>query len=269
MPRSIVSRAVRLIGITVTAASLMATLAPNQAFAASSPTPMSADPRIKQFVYNEFDVYRLDLHARFISSIQFEPGESVESIQVGDSASWQIIRLKRGDVVSVKPLIDNAVTNMTIFTDRRVYTFELRAKRGRANQQNFRVAFTYSNDNVTEFGFGAGSRPRTSNDDYYVAGDAAFRPTEVYDDGQRTFFRFPASGPTPAIFRVNRFGAESLVNSRSAGDQVIVDGLSDQWTVRIGDEELCIANDRAVVAASSAETPGSPGFAPADGGDER
>lgn len=262
------NRSISSLAACLMTASIIVAVAPGWPLAASRPVPMSVDPRIKQFSYNEFDVYRLDLHARFISSIQFEPGEIVESIQVGDSASWQIIRLKRGDVISVKPRIDNAVTNMTVFTDRRVYTFELRARRARANKQNFRVAFTYPEDeDVAEFGPGLSSRrPLFANDDYYVAGKAAFRPTEVYDDGQRTFFRFPASGPMPAIFRVNRLGFESLVNTRRAGDQVIVDGLSDQWTVRIGEEELCIANDRAVVAASALKAAPAAGFAPADEG---
>ena len=101
------------------------------AFAEQRPTPLPADGRIKQFVYNENTVYRLDMHTNFISTVQFGKGEVVESIQVGDSASWQIIRLKRGDVISIKPLNVDAITNMTVYTNRRVYSFELRAHRGR------------------------------------------------------------------------------------------------------------------------------------------
>ena len=79
-------------------------LVPTLSFAEQAPVPLPADNRIKQLVYNENTVYRLDMHTNFISTVQFGKNEIVESIQVGDSASWQIIRLKRGDVISIKPL---------------------------------------------------------------------------------------------------------------------------------------------------------------------
>ena len=208
------------------------------------PTALPADGRIKRFVYNEHTVYRLDTHTNFISTVQFGSGETVESIQVGDSASWQIVRLKRGDVISIKPLNSDAVTNMTVYTDRRVYTFELRAKRGRAgahSHQNYRTTFAYPTPVVNEFA-GAGRAHR--NHDYHVAGEAEFAPIEVYDDGRQTYFLFPPGTERPALFSVGRFGKESIVNVRSVGDRLIADGVHRQWTVRLDGEGVCIASGR-------------------------
>lgn len=228
---------------------LAAGLAPAPpALADTRPVSLPVDPRIRQFVYDENTVYRLDVHMRFITSVQFAPGEIVESIQIGDSASWQILRLDRGDVVSVKPLIEQAHTNMTVMTDRRVYTFELRALRPTAKAAlNFRVGFTYPADDLMEFSGGAGGGGRAGSlfHNYLVAGDAPFQPVEVFDDTRQTTFRFAPNTPRPAIFKVDETGAESIVNLRQAGDRVIVDGVSDRWTVRIGDEALCIASARA------------------------
>ncbi len=97
------------------------------AFADQIPKPLPDDARIKEFIYEEENVYVLNLHLKTITSIQFGPEEKIESVLVGDSASWEIIRLKRGNVLSVKPLIGDALTNMTVYSDKRVYTFELRA----------------------------------------------------------------------------------------------------------------------------------------------
>ena len=208
------------------------------------PTALPADGRIKRFVYNEHTVYRLDTHTNFISTVQFGAGETVESIQVGDSASWQIVRLKRGDVISIKPLNADAVTNMTVYTDRRVYTFELRARRGRAgahSHQNYRTTFAYPTPVVNEFA-GAGRAHR--NHDYHVAGEAEFAPIEVYDDGRQTYFLFPPGTERPALFSVGRFGKESIVNVRSVGDRLIADGVHRQWTVRLDGEAVCIASGR-------------------------
>ena len=208
------------------------------------PTALPADGRIKRFVYNEHTVYRLDTHTNFISTVQFAANETVESIQVGDSASWQIVRLKRGDVISIKPLNADAVTNMTVYTDRRVYTFELRARRGRGganSHQNYRTTFAYPTPVVSDF---AGSGRRHRNHDYHVAGDAEFAPIEVYDDGRHTYFLFPPDVERPALFSVGRFGKESIVNVRSVGDRLIADGVHRQWTVRLDGEAVCIASGR-------------------------
>ena len=112
---------------TLAAAALVASM--GAVFAETAPRPYSADPRIRYYTYSEHDVYRLDVYMRFITSIQFASGENIESVKVGDSASWQIVRLNRGDVLSVKPLVQGAYTNMTVYTDRRVYTFELKDRK--------------------------------------------------------------------------------------------------------------------------------------------
>lgn len=215
------------------------------------PVPLPADGRIKQFVYNENTVYRLDMHTNFISTVQFGKGEVVESIQVGDSASWQIIRLKRGDVISIKPLNSDAVTNMTVYTDRRVYSFELRAHRGKAGHRanhNFRTTFKYPTGVVSEYG-GSPASGRNKNFDYYVAGEQVFAPIEVYDNGKQTFFRFPENTPLPGIFRVGKGGREYVVNSRTAGRTIVVDGVDKLWTVRIGEKALCVSNGPIAISA--------------------
>ena len=228
---------------------LILAIGPGTSHADQRPVPLPADGRIKTFVYNEHTVYRLDMHTNFISTVQFGKNEVVESIQVGDSASWQIIRLKRGDVISIKPLNDDAITNMTVYTDRRVYSFELRAHRGRAGHRqnhNFRTTFRYPTDTVSEFGAATGSRG-AKNFDYFVAGEQPFPPIEVSDNGKQTFFRFPENAPLPGVFRVGDKGREFLVNSRTAGSTIIVDGVHKLWTVRIGEDALCVSNGPIVI----------------------
>ena len=232
------------VGATAIGASALglATMVP--AHAEQIPTALPADGRIKRFVYNEHTVYRLDTHTNFISTVQFAANETVESIQVGDSASWQIVRLKRGDVISIKPLNADAVTNMTVYTDRRVYTFELRARRGRGganSHQNYRTTFAYPTPVVSDF---AGNGRRPKNHDYHVAGEAEFAPIEVYDDGRQTYFLFPPDVERPALFSVGRFGKESIVNVRTVGDRMVADGVHDRWTVRLDGEAVCIAQGR-------------------------
>ena len=215
------------------------------AAAETTPRPFPQDSRIRSFTYNEHEVYRLDTFMRFITSIEFEPGESIESVQVGDSESWQIVRLDRGDVLSVKPLIEGAYTNMTVYTNQRPYTFELRARPGQVGSPNlnYRVSFRYPDVEARQRNAAIKRAERPKDYNYFAAGDAeALKPVQVYDDGQRTIFVFPDNARRPGIFLVGPNGRETIVNARHTENATIVDRVSDRWTIRIGDEEICVAH---------------------------
>ncbi|WP_337144549.1 TrbG/VirB9 family P-type conjugative transfer protein [Mesorhizobium sp. Cs1299R1N3] len=220
------------------------------AMAEQSPVGFASDSRIKRYVYDEHNVYKLGLYLKSVTAIQFDAGEKVESILLGDSASWQVIKLKMGNVVSLKPIIDQALTNMTIYTDQRVYTFELRSvgeikagmKAGAA--QAFRILFTYPDQSRPSDKSLARGGPVDHN--YMVSGHARFRPLAVTDNTLQTTFVLPKGAPRPAIFSVGHQREEKLVNSRTDGDHIIVDGTSDYWVMRIGDETVCVGKTNAV-----------------------
>ena len=215
------------------------------ASAETKPSSFAEDPRIRHFSYDRHEVYRLDTYMRFITSIEFAEGENIESVQVGDSESWQIVRLDRGDILSVKPLIDGAYTNMTVYTDRRPYTFELRAQKAQAGSPNlnYRVSFRYPDEEAEARRAASARASRPRDYAYYAAGEAtSLRPLQVFDDGQRTSFSFPEGTRRPAIFAVDASGREAIVNVQHTGTASVVDRVSERWTVRIGNEEICVAH---------------------------
>lgn len=229
--------------LALTLLALLASAGP--VLAETQPRPFPKDSRIRSFTYDEHEVYRLDTYMRFITSIEFAPGENIESVQVGDSESWQIVRLDRGDVLSVKPLIEGAYTNMTVYTDLRPYTFELRARQGQVGSPNlnYRVSFRYPEEEARQRRAAIERAERPKDYDYYAAGNAPeITPLQVYDDGKRTIFVFPENARRPGIFLVGPDGRESIVNVRHDEDASIVDRVSDRWTIRIGDEEICVAH---------------------------
>lgn len=226
---------------------LMASL--NAVQAEQSPKAAASDRRIKRYVYDENNVYKLDLYLKSITAIQFAQGEIIESILIGDSASWEVIKLKVGNVMSVKPIIDQALTNMTVYTDRRIYTFELRTvgeiKAGMqaGARQAFRTSFVYPDEIKTPREGAVSSFP--INHEYAVSGDARFRPIAVTDNTLQTTFILPRGAPRPAIFMIGQNREEKLLNSRTDGDRIVVDGISDLWVMRIGDDTVCVAKARA------------------------
>jgi len=223
--------------------------------AEQAPVGFKSDVRIKRYVYDENNVYKLNLYLKSVTALQFADGENVESILIGDSASWEVVKLKMGNVISLKPIINDALTNMTIYTDKRVYTFELisageiKAGMNAGADQAFRTVFTYPEE------FTAVDKSLVKggpvNQNYMVSGQAPFRPLGVHDNTVQTTFLLPKGAPRPAVFKVGHDRQEKLVNSRTDGDRIIVDGTSDFWVMRIGDQMVCIGRAGAVQMAEA------------------
>lgn len=214
--------------------------------AEQSPRRIDGDPRVRVFQYHPNEVFRVDAQFRFITTIEFERGEIVEAILGGDSESWQVIRLDRGDTISIKPVLENAATNLIVHTDRRIYTFLLVARSG-GRARNFRLSFAYPDTNpVLAQGFvdltaGSQSTGARLNDRYLAAGDSDFRPIDVWDDGVNTYMRFEQSARRPALFTTDAEGRDSVVNTTQHPNHVLqIHALSDRWTLRIGDRFICV-----------------------------
>ena len=86
---------------------------------------------------------------------------------------------------------------------------------------------------------------------YKIAGDGDFRPVSVYDDGRFTYFTFSETGRQPAIFKADAGGRERTVNWTQEGNMVRVSGVNTYWTLRLGEEALCIYRDTSVIYMSN------------------
>ncbi len=207
-----------------------------------------SDPRIRHIGYAENSVYRLDLGLKSVTAVQFSDDETIESILIGDSASWEVVKLKNGHVISIKAKIPSTQTNMTVYSDRRVYTFELHSLSELASNSTYpaplRTVFTYPAKKAVTRKPGP-AQPEQINSNYMVAGTAEFSPLWVQDNGRQTSFFLPENASRPAIFKVADKNEEQLINSRTVGSRIVVDGVSDYWVLRIGDKTVCVARKAA------------------------
>lgn len=94
--------------------------------ASAEMAPVTTDSRIKTFVFNENEVYKLVLHFGYQSSIEFGIGEEIETISLGDSYSWKLTPVGRR--LFIKSMERDGQTNMTIVTNKRTYQFDLISK---------------------------------------------------------------------------------------------------------------------------------------------
>src|ERR1017187_8360496 len=102
---------------------LAAVIISHAAYAERIPQPMATDQRIRQVAYNASEVYEVTGNYRFTTTIEFESGETVQYLTLGDTIAWQAHPM--GNRVHLKPVEPHAVTNLTVVTDRRTYYFRL------------------------------------------------------------------------------------------------------------------------------------------------
>jgi type IV secretion system protein VirB9 len=220
------------------------------------------DPRIHVVVYDPDAIVRLVGHTGYQMTIEFGDGEKVETVAIGDSMGWQITPNAAANLLFVKPVGISRPTNMTIVTNRRRYTFELNSRSGiKAAPNNIIYTLRFSYPEVVAPANAAGTLPLISkppeewNRAYTYEGAKANLPTEVFDDGNATYFRFGKDTPTPAIFVISADGGESIVNFAVRGPYVIVEQVSEKLVLRQGKAVTYIYNDGFRAATPGANAP--------------
>jgi type IV secretion system protein VirB9 len=238
---------------TLLALAVGAALSTGQALAEAVPRPGPKDSRIQYIPYQRDQVVSLDLSFGTSTMIVFEDDEKIETLAAGDAMGFKIEPNKRGNVLFVKPSERDASANLNVLTSKRHYVFFLRSGFRHPRQQIFAVRFSYPDTFMTQADLEEARKRVTepnlrnldvanANSDYAYKGSPANKPSVVFDDGVKTFFRF--DGNVPAIFIVDPQRNESLVNCRREGPYIVVDRVNYQWTLRNGEEATCVFNQR-------------------------
>ncbi|WP_313953512.1 P-type conjugative transfer protein TrbG [Accumulibacter sp.] len=190
-----------------------------------------------------------------VCDVALQPGEQVNSINLGDTARWTVepaITGSGGGEVQhliIKPLDVGLETSLVVTTNRRTYHLRLRSHRTRYMPQ---VSFTYPEDAMAKWEAIKTREVREHRDrtlpetgeylgnlsfDYEVSGSAAWKPLRVYNDGSKTIIQMPstmAQGEAPTLLVVRKDGGlfsddeTVMVNYRVQGNRYIVDAVFDK-----------------------------------------
>lgn len=221
-----------------------------EVYALKEPRPQGVDSRIHTIMYSPEEVFKFTGHYGYQSSILFEDGEEILTISMGDSIPWQIT--PSGNRIFLKPVQQDAETNMTVLTNKRSYLFELHAQEAESiNDPDliWILKFIYPSQPII--------RPRTEkiekpeekglenfNFNYAIRGSFEISPIQIYDDGEFTYFTFrDKNAEIPAFFLVAPDGTESLINFRTRDDMIIVERVASRFTLRQGKEIVCVYNE--------------------------
>jgi type IV secretion system protein VirB9 len=170
----------------------------------------------------------------------------------------------------LKPTRPELETNLAINTDRRSYLLELHSY---ADTYMAAIVWHYPEDELARLqaqASGLADQQKNAapvvgidalNFGYtiqVVKGAPVWTPVQVFDDGRRTFVRFPSAmvlREAPALF-VLRDSETQLVNYRVKNDTYVIDRLIDAAELRVGQKDQEIV--RIVRMAPAGAAPARP-----------
>lgn len=223
-----------------------------EAYALQVPRPIATDYRIRTVRYSPNEVFKFVGHYGYQSSIEFGDNETIETVSIGDSIAWMVE--PNENRLFIKPVEQDATTNMTVITTEHTYHFELYANETesiRDRNMVFVMRFAYPDDDLAAINVGLSdplpdfeNEPEKFNFQYSLRGSDKISPIRIFDDGQFTYFEFQdKNAEVPAIFHVDAAGEESLVNFRTRGDLIVVERVSPVFTMRRGPYIVCVYNE--------------------------
>jgi type IV secretion system protein VirB9 len=247
----------RVCRVAVIASLVAAACCVVEAQAAQLPRAMPTDPRMRQMPYDANQVYEVTSVYGYTTTIEFAQGERILNTAVGDTIAWQIGKYRNHLVL--KPVEPDAQTNLTVTTSSHVYYFNLSSSK-KASDAVFAIRFVYPGDGNVGDDDGSDAvppsmyvPPRVVNRNYVVSGnERAMGLQRIFDDGQFTYFLTSADRTKPFIYVVDRDGTEALANVRREGPYLVVEQMADRFTLRDGNQVLCVA--RASAARRMKET---------------
>ena len=224
------------------------------AHAQQNATPVNGDTRLVTFEFDEDQTYLILTRPKSVTHIQLRPEERVISLFSGDSAGFTIESSANRNHIVIRPKYEGLTASLTLITTERVYPIMLRSTAQEGGKWYQRVTWNFQNmilEDQPELtvskslgstkvqqdemlsGQSVVSLEKISTN-YQIDGDADFKPTNVFDDGIRTFIRFPEGLQNiPAVFAVFE-GEAKLVNFNIDQKYVVIQGVHPELLLKMG-----------------------------------
>lgn len=245
---------------------LIVLLIPAVAFGEITPRKGDYDPRVRLVDYNPLNVVKLSTFYGVSTHVQFEDGEIIQDVAVGDDQAWKVV--PRGNHLFIKPQATKADTNITVVTDLRTYQFALVVQPRPIKDSKawadpnliFSLAFRYPETEAAKRKAEAeklATQTRTrnmktkladatkqrGNIDYWVAGSEEISPTAARDDGRFIYLTFSNNRDMPAVYSVDEEGSEALINTNVIdGNTIVIQRLVSHLILRKGNYVASVIN---------------------------
>jgi type IV secretion system protein VirB9 len=239
--------------------STLVCFASTQVFAQQSATPINGDTRLVTFDFDPDVTYLILPRPKSVTNIILSPGEKVVSLVAGDTVNFTFQVSSSREQIFIKPKFEGVTTSASLETTKGNYQFMLRSV-GETAKWHQRV--TWNNPDMVLLDVAARSAPvalpkavspprnETAsqleaglpidklNFNYLATGDDQIKPSEVFDDGIRTYFRMPSTmNELPALFGMKDNDA-ALINYTAKNGYLIAQGVDGSYLLKVGKQEV-------------------------------
>lgn len=223
---------------------LMASVLSVQVAAETMGNPSPLDRRVLTAIYSPDQVYRVETMVGRQSLIQLPNDETVMGEQgliiSGDPSAWEMGVNKVGNRIGLKPLTDqDPNTNLTINTDKNTYLLDLKMAK-KNGDMTYLLRFTMPEPPKLLAAINAPVNPCSGRENraWQSRGDKDLAPSEVWDNGTFTCFRFATNKPRPVLYQVLPDGTETLANTDNKQNVLVAYGVSRHYRLRLNKQVL-------------------------------
>ena len=186
------------------------------------------DSRLETIAYQDGAIVPVNSAVGHGVMIVFAAGERVIAFDAADPEAFSIDEsVNTGSlVIRTNRLPDNPI--ITVRTQLRSYSFSVQT--GMPEDADMVVQFTYGAE-LAE----TSRKPEkeASRLQYRITGEATLRPTQISDDGNRTFLIWGEDQALPAVFSINAFGDEEIVDGYMRAGIYTIDRVYPRLVFRI------------------------------------
>lgn len=204
------------------------------------------------FSYSPTQLYKIYCKVGYLTDLQFKKGEAITYVGGGDTSKWAIDKSEIDGIphMYIKPINPNSTTNIIVNTTKHSYQIIANT----SDWYNPMVSWSYAAEDI----FAAQQQQQRDdrtytanlgvnhvedlNFGYEIKGNADWKPSRVFDDGDKTYIQFERmSKKAPMLYiKEARKKGISLVNYRIKDNYYIVDKVFKQAELRLNDENITI-----------------------------
>lgn len=206
------------------------------------------------FSYSPSQLYKIYCKLNYLTDIALKPGEPITFVGGGDTGQWMLdtATIDGTAHLYLKPIARNAKTNIIINTTHHSYQMLCEE----SDWYNPMVKWSYGSEAIME----SLARQKQNaalytatvastdnlNFDYKIKGDADWKPSRVFDDGQKTIIQFDKKLKNMPVLFLKEKGHKkaSLANYKTKNGSIIVERTFKEAELRLGDEVVKIRSEK-------------------------
>ena len=206
------------------------------------------------FAYTPSQLYKIYCKLNYLTDICLKDGEQITFVGGGDTGKWMLdaSTVEGTPHLYLKPIAKGAKTNLIINTTH--HTYQVLCEE--SDWYNPIIKWSYGTEEMkaslqmarqnAQMSSGTVTGLENLNFNYSISGDAEWKPSEIFDDGKRTWIKFRKRNAAMPVLFVREPGKKEamIVNYHTKNDCIVIDRTFQKAELRLGKDIVKITAER-------------------------